>query len=129
MVNKKLQAIENLSIGLFIMRITMAALFIPFGFQKFMGLEGFSAMVWGSLFVAFLVALVELVGGLMLLLGVGTKWAGAALGIVMIGAIFIVHNPFVVNDELMNALTRLIIAGVGFGLFFTGSGKLALVKD
>ena len=129
MKKQKSNPLHKPDVGLLILRLTMAALFIPFGIMKFMDLNGIAGMVGGSMFIGFLVALAELGGGLMLLLGVGSRWGGAALGVVMIGAIFIAHNPLTMDGQLMNFLMRLIIGGVGFALFFTGSGKYALMKD
>ena len=84
----------------FLLRISLASVFIYHGALKFMNLEGFAQMLPISYFMVVLVALAETSGGLLVLLGgfrddamsdLATR-IGAALNIpVMIGAIVLIH--------------------------------------
>ena len=83
-----------------LMRLTIPSVFIYHGVLKFTNLEGFSEMLQLSLFVVVLVALAEVVGGALILLGgfsgdqksdLMTR-VGALLCIpVLIGAIALYH--------------------------------------
>jgi len=80
------------------LRIVLGAILVPHGCQKLfgwfggMGFEGFTALFDklgykpATLWVA-LVALTEVVGGLMLILGLFTRFAAAAVAIFMVNAI------------------------------------------
>ena len=84
----------------FLLRISLASVFIYHGALKFMNLEGFAQMLPISYTLVVLVALAETSGGLLVLLGgfrddamadLATR-IGAALNIpVLIGAIALVH--------------------------------------
>ena len=82
------------------MRLTISSVFIYHGVLKFMNLEGFSQMLQLSFSIVVLVALVEVVGGALILLGGFSRdqksdlmtRVGALLSIpVLIGAITLVH--------------------------------------
>ncbi len=84
----------------FLLRISLASVFIYHGILKFMNLDGFAQMLPISYMMVVLVALAETGGGLLVLLGglrddamadMATR-VGAALNIpVLIGAIALVH--------------------------------------
>ena len=86
-----------------IVRIVLAAIFIPEGIKKFsaVGTPMVDVMFFGSDFIVVLVALAELTGGILILVGglsfPGSGWltrlAGLEFIIVMLGAIFTVHWP------------------------------------
>lgn len=78
------------------LRLSLAGVFLYHGIGKFMMLESFSEMMGLPIIVALLVALVESVGGVMVIVGAKmADWVtrvGAAMFIpVMLGAIFMVH--------------------------------------
>ncbi len=82
------------------MRLTISSVFIYHGVLKFMNLEGFSQMLQLSFSIVVLVALAEVVGGALILLGGFSRdqksdlmtRVGALLSIpVLIGAITLVH--------------------------------------
>ncbi len=79
-----------------VLRVVLGGLFVYHGFDKFSGgINGVLAMFdgWGvpaSSVAAPLVAVIEIVGGAALIVGVGTRIAAAALGAVMIGALLFV---------------------------------------
>ncbi len=127
---------KNNDLGNFILRITIGLLFLYGGMSKIIGpafygpgIEGFSGMVWGSIAIAWIVALAELITGLFLLLGFMIRESSLVLTIIMIFAIIMVHNPIVdLSGQLMQFLIRLTIIGALLALFFAGTDKYALVK-
>ncbi len=79
-----------------LLRISLAGVFIFHGMGKVMNLGGFSEMLGLSLSVVALVTFAELAGGVGIIVGAFTKdlitrLAGLALVPVMLGAIFMVH--------------------------------------
>jgi putative oxidoreductase len=81
-----------------LLRLTLASVFVIHGFGKVIDLSGFSGMMNLSLPVAGLVALAEVLGGLGIIAGAFTKdivtrLAGLAIIPVMVGAIAMVHWP------------------------------------
>ncbi|MBI4359871.1 MAG: DoxX family protein [Candidatus Jacksonbacteria bacterium] len=77
-------------IAFFLVRIALAAVFIVHGWSKFADLEAstgyFIALKLPSV-LTYVVASVELLGGIAMLLGIGTTAAGVGIAIVMVGAI------------------------------------------
>ena len=126
---------SNPNLGLFLLRLTIGLLFVYGGVGKLFGVLGgpgiemFSGMVWGMVWLAYLVAVVELVTGIMLLVGFFTRFASIALVIVMVAAILIAHNPFTMDGQLMAALIRLTIIGGLLNLVFSGPGNIGLGEN
>ncbi|WP_077212086.1 DoxX family protein [Bacillus dakarensis] len=79
-------------IGALILRVTLGVLFFIHGLVKFQGgienTVGWFDSIGIPGFMAYVVALIELVGGIALILGVATRLVSALLAIIMIGAIF-----------------------------------------
>ena len=80
------------NIGSTILRIVLGVIFAVHGFQKFQGGISYTANFFDSLgipgFMAYIVAIIELVGGIAIILGLATRIFGALLTITMIVAIF-----------------------------------------
>lgn len=90
-------------LGLFVLRIAVAAVFIYHGLPK---LKKFKMMAQGMGFPAsfvLLLGLTETVSSLGLIFGYGVRLAAALLAIVMIGAIYFKtqkwHIPFAAQDK------------------------------
>lgn len=127
---------KNDDAGLFALRLTLGLLFLYGGLGKIIGsavggpgIEMFSGMVWGSIALAWIVAIVELAAGLMLILGFMSRDASVALIVILVVAILKVHNPFVDFGELMNFFVRLALIGGLLSVMFSGSGKVAINSD
>jgi putative oxidoreductase len=78
-------------IGAFILRLTLGALFLIHGIVKFQGgienvVGWFSSMGLPG-FMAYVVALLEIIGGAALIVGLGTRIVSALFALIMIGAI------------------------------------------
>ncbi len=87
---------DTAAYGALIMRLALGAMAVGHGLMKAIGM-GFaaSAGMFESLglpgFLAYLVIAVEVIGGVMLLLGVLTRWVALAIAVILIGAIVFVH--------------------------------------
>lgn len=121
---------RNSDVALLLLRVGLGLVFIAHGWQKFQTMEdtiGFFSSIGLSAFWAYLVATVELVGGLAVLLGVFTGYAGILLAIVMVVAIFMLKfsKGFLGGYEfdLMLFLASLAIAFAGPGKYTVSTLK------
>lgn len=112
----------------FALRVGIGGLFVAAGIAKLLNPSMVTGLL-GSLgfpapgFWAWLLILVELLGGAAVLLGFYVRWAAVPLGVVLLVAA--VTNP---GGELMLALTNLaLLAGV-VSLWLSGPGRPALSK-
>jgi uncharacterized membrane protein YphA (DoxX/SURF4 family) len=114
-----MKCFHNKNVGLLIIRVFVGIIFIAHGWSKIKGMDGtieFFASLGFSSFWAYLVSYVELLGGVSLILGYGTKIAGILLAITMLVAL--------VKTGKSDAILALL--GATLGLAFTGSGKYGL---
>ena len=123
----------GLAAGLLVLRAVTGVIMIVHGWQKFFvdGIAGVSGF-FGAMgipaagFSAAAVATIELVGGLLLIAGLGTRVVGALFAAAMIGAIGFVHgaNGFLATGGGYEFV--LLLAGVGVTLALTGGGRYAV---
>src|SRR5687767_3150851 len=77
-------------IGALILRVTLGALFFIHGLVKFQGgienIVGWFESIGLPGFMAYGVALVELIGGIALIIGLGTRLFSALFALLMVGA-------------------------------------------
>jgi putative oxidoreductase len=121
------------TLGLTVLRVVLGATFLLHGWQKvtewtIAGTQAsFAQMgVPAAELAAPVAAVVELVGGLMLLLGLGTRVAAALLALTMLGALVLVHLPagFFAADGGVELVLLLAAASVLFAL--AGAGRWSL---
>ncbi|HOZ58855.1 MAG TPA: DoxX family protein [Nakamurella multipartita] len=119
--------------GLVVLRVVLGAVMIVHGWQKFFvdgisGVSGFFGQMGVPLagFSAAAVATVELVGGVLLILGLGTRVVGALYALCMVGAIVFVHgaNGFLAAAGGYEFV--LVLAAVSAALALLGGGRYAL---
>ncbi len=118
--------------GLFVLRVVTGVIFAVHGYQKLAGGIGGTEQFLASLgvplalFFAYVVTLVELLGGIALIAGFLTRWASLFLTVDMIVALFLVHigNGFYVSKGGYEYVLILLAAVVT--LFMTGAGSCAL---
>lgn len=118
------------------LRVVLGVIFLYHGYAKlfvtggFKGTVGFFAAVGIPLpaYSALLVSVVEFVGGILLLIGLLTKWTSAVLILEMLVALFSVHleNGFLVAKGGYEYVL-LILAGLAV-VMVTGTGKLSAAK-
>ena len=119
-----------------ISRLLLAALFLPAGIGKITGFEGtvgYIASVGLPMATAGAVAaiVVEVLGGLALLVGFGTRWAALVLALFTLTASFFFHNYWAVpaEQQFMQQLLFMKNVGVTGGLLALaafGSGAFSL---
>ena len=78
--------------GAVVLRVILGLTFFIHGLAKFQGGLGNTAGFFESLgipgFLAYVVAVIELIGGIMLILGIGTRIVSVLFAVIMLGAIF-----------------------------------------
>jgi len=114
-----------------IMRVILGVIFALNGWNKLQGIDGFAGMLdtWGvpgaSLGLAYFVAVVELLGGVAMILGLFTRLSGLLLAIVMLVAIIFVHMPNgLLGDGGM--AYPLALFGLASAMALLGGGKMGL---
>lgn len=127
------RSVATTAAGLLVLRVVTGVIMIVHGWQKFFvdGIAGVSAF-FGSMGIpaagvgAVAVATIELVGGLLLIAGLGTRIVGGLFAAAMIGAIVFVHgaNGFLAAGGGYEFV--LLLAGVGASLALTGGGRYAV---
>lgn len=118
-----------MDIATLIGRILLAHMFILSGIQKIGGYAGTQAYMESAGLPGMLLPLVillEVVGGLALLVGFFTRWAAAALGIFSILAALLFHMDFGDQMQTINFMKNLTIAGGMLYVFAYGAGSLSV---
>lgn len=120
-------------VGLLLLRLGMGAIFIVHGVTKFLGGSEVLATVGsvasvvginsGHVFFGAVAATLEALGGLLLMLGLFTRLAAIAIGLVLLGA-FVAHAAN--GDALDVWLHPLKAFTVMVALVFTGPGRYSL---
>lgn len=119
--------------GIALMRIVVGFVFLMHGQQKLFEMGVGNVEGWfGSLGIpapalaALVVSLVELIGGIALIVGAMTRLFGILLAVDMLVALLVFHRP---NGFFMasNGIELVLVLGaVSLGLVLTGPGALAL---
>ncbi len=114
-------------LGLFIIRLVAGSIFIYHGVSKLSDMHGtvafFASLGFGA-FLAWVVALVELIGGISLILGIFTKVFGALLSVVMLVAILKVtrHMGFASSEG------ALMLLAASVSVLFSGCGRYSACR-
>ena len=124
---------DKADLAMTIIRVVVGLTFFLHGWQKFfmMGMDGVGGF-FGSLgipaagFFAIVVSLVELLGGLALMLGVATRLVGLLLAITMLVALLLVHLPngFFASNGGIELVLVLGVAALAFAL--TGASSMSV---
>ncbi len=125
--------------GLLILRVALGAIFIVHGWPKLnpngpmKGPAGFGGYLKQMgvplpLFFAWLVALLETVGAVLLILGLGTRILAAGFAVDMLMAILLARRPAGARFSSMQAIGweyEFSLMAQALALFFTGAGRIA----
>lgn len=123
---------RNFEIGLLITRLVLGIIFFVHGFVKFRdgigNVSGWFDSIGIPGFAAYIVAIIELVGGLALIIGFGTRIVSILLAIVMVGAMFKVKLAvgFLGNGQMAGYELDLALLAIALLLGLSGSRLLAL---
>ena len=119
--------------GIALLRVVTGIIFLMHGQQKLFefGIGGVTGMMTGlgvpaPGLMAIVVTLVELVGGLALILGAFTRIAAVLVAIEVLVAFFLVHLPNGFFATTGGVELVLLLATAGVTLLLTGPGALAL---
>lgn len=116
-----------------LLRIVLGVSFFIHGLVKFQGGIGNTAGWFDSIgipgFMAYAVALIEMVGGFALIIGLGTRIVSALLAIVMIGAIFTAKLPAGFLGDGTSAGYELDVAFLAIAIFLAVNGSRMLAVD
>lgn len=119
--------------GIALLRVVTGIIFLMHGQQKLFefGIGGVTGMMTGlgvpaPGLMAIVVTLVELVGGIALILGAFTRIAALLVAIDVLVAFFLVHLPNGFFATSGGVELVLLLATVGVTLFLTGPGAMAL---
>lgn len=109
-----------------VLRIAAGVIFTLHGWMKFGGIDGVTGMltgmgVPGAMTFAWVITILELVGGLALILGVVTHWVSKLLMIEMLVAVLLMYFNKGVFDQM-----AFLLFTVTFSLMVTGAGKWSL---
>lgn len=121
------------TVALTVLRVILGFLFAAHGWQKFnewtiAGTQAsFAKMgVPAADVMAPAVAVLELAGGVALILGILTRVVAALLVLDMLGALFLVHAPAGVFAANGGYELVLLLAAAAFALALTGPGRLSV---
>jgi putative oxidoreductase len=120
-------------IAKFILRVILGLTFFIHGLVKFQGGIANTAGYFDSLgipgFMAYVVATIELLGGLAMIIGIGTKIVGILFAIIMIGAIFTAKLSlgFLGNGQMAGYELDLILLGAS--VYFVLADRSVLSAD
>jgi putative oxidoreductase len=114
-------------IGLFILRAGVAAIFIFAGLDKLLEINSTAAFLEGLNFpnpmaMAWLLAITEFFGGILILFGAYTKIPAGMLAIVMIVAIYTTK----LDGNFADARLNIMLLSATLALFFTGAGDYSV---
>lgn len=122
-----MQTSTRSALGLFAIRLGLAAVFLGHGISKLVTIDGtvaFFDTLGLPAFVAYLVAIGETLGGLSMLLGLWTGISGIGLAVIMAGAIALVKF----SKGWMGSEFEVLLLLVALGIACTGPGSWALVS-
>lgn len=112
-------------LGLFIIRFVAGAIFINHGVMKLSNMEGtvafFASLGFGA-FLAWAVAIIEVAGGISLILGLWTKVFGALLAAIMFVAIIKVK----LAAGFAKTELELILLAISVAVTFSGCGRYSI---
>lgn len=112
--------------GLLLIRLAVAFVFLSHGIQKLMNMQmvvGFFGMLGIPAFLAWVVAIGEVLAGLAVLLGAYMKWAGYFIAVVMVVALLTAKRKM----GLLGSDIEITMLLVALGLSCVGAGRLALM--
>lgn len=119
-------------IGTIIIRVIVGITFFTHGFTKFQ--SGISNIVdnFGHLvFLAYIIALIKLIGGVALILGIGTRIIAGIFAVIMLGTIFAfkLSDGFLGNIQLAGYEFELVMFAMSTYLVLANPTKYSLIHS
>lgn len=124
---------KNHDLGLFLLRLAVGIIFVVHGWEKFSdmtGTIGFFDQLGFPAALAYLVAAIELLGGIALIIGFWTDLAALLLAIIMVVALLYVKiSTFKVGFlGPMGYELDLALLAANLAILFAGPGKFSALK-
>ncbi len=119
--------VVSAAMGVFLIRLGLGLVFVVNGWGKLQGMEGviaFFATLGFLPFFAYLVAYGEFLGGIAMITGVWTKWAGMLLAIIMAVAVWETKTDVGFTSYQL----PLSLLFTSIGIAFTGPGSFTIHK-
>jgi putative oxidoreductase len=120
-------------VGIVILRVVLGLIFFVHGLSKFQGgitnTVGFFDSIGIPGFMAYVIALIELIGGIALVLGIGTQIVSVLFAVIMLGAIFTVKLPAGLLGNGQMAGYELELALLAMSIYFVFANKSAFSLD
>lgn len=118
---------RNVEAGGLILRLVVGLTFFIHGVVKFQGgienIAGWFSTLGLPGFLAYIVAMIELVGGIVLILGLGTRIVSAFFIVIMLGAIFTakLSSGFLGNGQMAGYELDVLLMAMSAYLLLNGS--------
>ncbi|WP_203247313.1 DoxX family protein [Sporosarcina beigongshangi] len=118
--------------GVVVLRVILGITFFIHGLSKFQGGIGNTVGYFESLgilgFLAYAVAIIELIGGIMLILGMGTRIISVLFAVIMLVAIFTVKLPagFLGDGQLAGYELEVALLAIAIFLAIANSTSFSL---
>ncbi len=115
-----------------VLRVILGLTFFIHGLSKFQGGIGNTAGFFESLgipgFSAYVVAVIELIGGILLILGIGTRIVSVLFAVIMLGAIFTakLSAGFLGNGQMAGYELELALLAMAIFLAIANSAAFSL---
>lgn len=126
-----------------IARVLMSIVFIVFGYLQFTNIgayianpavvkaAGLTGGILSPTIIAYLVAAIDLFGGLLILVGFQTRWAALVLLVFTILTLFLAHNFWTMDGparigNMVNFYKNLVVIGALLMLWTFGGGPYSL---
>ena len=120
-------------VGIVILRVVLGLIFFVHGLSKFQGgitnTVGFFDSIGIPGFMAYVIALIELIGGIALILGIGTQIVSVLFAVIMLGAIFTVKLPAGLLGNGQMAGYELELTLLAVSIYFVFANKSAFSLD
>ena len=120
-------------VGIVILRVVLGLIFFVHGLSKFQGgitnTVGFFDSIGIPGFMAYVIALIELIGGIALILGIGTQIVSVLFAVIMLGAIFTVKLPAGLLGNGQMAGYELELSLLAVSIYFVFANKSAFSLD
>jgi putative oxidoreductase len=125
--------LHNGDIGILLIRIAIGVVFIAHGYQKLQnmtGVIGFFSSLGLSALVAYIVMIIEILGGIMVLLGIFVRPAAALISMVMVGALFTAKmgSSLLASQGKPGFELELTLLLCALSIVFLGAGKFSLLR-
>ncbi|MFJ7825812.1 DoxX family protein [Psychrobacillus sp. NPDC096623] len=116
-----------------ILRVVFGFTFLMHGIAKFQGGISNTVGYFDSLglpgALAYAIAIIELVGGLLLIIGLGTRVIGALFAVIMLGAIFSAKLSLGLLGDGVSAGYELELVFLAIGVYFVLANPINLSLD